>query len=335
MAHNQIPIKPYRQLNINIQNVIKQKNMSTNSNKRSLPASPTTSTMPPNELKKTNLFASPNRYSAFAEVADDNVELTDTTTSTPMKVSLPPPIFIKGVLNYSDLLSELTELIGLNSFIYKSYRLVLRNLHPTTPITDISSAIEEIVFSTRQVINIKHHLTKTALPMSFVDLESDPSNKDIFNVKSLLHTIVKIEEPHKRRDIPQSCKKTPDTPATCALSNGNHPANYKSCSVHKELQNRRRQPSTSINPNQNSQQKQPAPPSSSPASNLQSSTHHKSYANVTGNDTTHNQSHNNHAPINDIDVFSKFLDELKSVINPLITLLTSVISKLLDTKLNG
>lgn len=37
-----------------------------------------------------------------------------------MKVPLPPPIFIKGVLNYSDLLSELTELIGLNIFICKS-----------------------------------------------------------------------------------------------------------------------------------------------------------------------------------------------------------------------
>jgi len=66
--------------------------------------------------------------SALAETADDNVNLseslnqglTDTTLPTPTKVSLPPPIFIKGVLNYSDLLSELTELIGLNSFVCKS-----------------------------------------------------------------------------------------------------------------------------------------------------------------------------------------------------------------------
>lgn len=401
---------------INKQNVIKQKKISTNSNKRSLPTSPTTPTMPPNELKKVKLFASPNRYSALAETADNNdvlpeslsQGLTDTSTSTPMKVPLPPPIFIKGVLNYSDLLSELTKLIGPNSFKCKStsthlkiqtekpddyrklihflnereasfhtyqlqsdkpYRVVIRNLHPSTPAADIISAIEEIGFPTRQVTNIKHHQTKTALPMFFVDLEPDPSNKNIFNVKSLLHTIVKVEEPHKRRDIPQclncqsyghtraycsypprcvkcgeshptsACKKTPDTPATCALCSGNHPANYKGCTVHKELQNRRRQPFTSINPNQKSQQKQtserPAPPTSSPNSNLQSSSHHKSYANVTGNDTTQNKSHNNHAPLNDSDVFSKFLDEFKSVINPLITLLTSVISKLLDTNRNA
>jgi len=136
--------------------------------------------MPPNEPKKTNLFASSNRYSALAETADNNDVLSeslsqgkiDTTIPTLLKVSLPPPIFIKGVLNYSNLLSEFTELIGPNSFTCKStsthlkvqaekpdnyrklihflnkekasfhtyqlqsdksYRVVIRNLHPTTP----------------------------------------------------------------------------------------------------------------------------------------------------------------------------------------------------------
>jgi hypothetical protein len=48
--------------------------------------------------------------------------------------------------------------------------VVIRNLHPTTSVTDISSAIEEIGFSVRQITNIKYHQTKTALPMFFVDL---------------------------------------------------------------------------------------------------------------------------------------------------------------------
>jgi len=145
---------------------------------------------------------------------------------------LSPHIFIKGVLNYSNLLSEFTELIGPNSFICKStsthlkvqaekpddyrklihflnkekasfhtyqlqsdksYRVVIRNLHPTTPVADISSELEEIGFLAKQVTNIKHYQSKTALPTFFVDLEPDPSNKDIFNVKLLLHTIVKVE----------------------------------------------------------------------------------------------------------------------------------------------
>jgi len=137
----------------------------------------------------------------------------------------------------------------------------------------------------------------------------------------------------------QYAKKTSDTPATCALCSGSHPANYKGCTFHKELQNRRRQPFTSAKLNQKPNLKQPpqcpAKPTSSPSSNLRSNTRHRSYANVTVNDITQNQSCDNHSLITDIDVFSKFLDEFKSVINPLITLLTSVISKLLDTKQNA
>jgi len=152
--------------------------------------------------------------------------------------------------------------------------------------------------------------------MFFFDLEPDHSNKDIFNVKSILHTLVKVEELHKRRDIPQclncqsyghtrtycfypprcvNCgedhptsvsKKTPDTRATCALCSSSHPANYKGCSVHKELQNRRRHPFTSAKLNQKPHLKQPhcpAPLTSSLSSNLQSNTRLRSYAKVTSN----------------------------------------------------
>jgi len=84
----------------------------------------------------------------------------------------------------------------------KFYLVVIRNLHPFTPAADISSAIKEIGLSTRQVTNIKYHQTKTALPVFFIDLEPELSNKDIFNIKSILQTIVKVEEPHKCRDIP-------------------------------------------------------------------------------------------------------------------------------------
>jgi len=58
--------------------------------------------MSSNELNKTMLFTSPNRYSALDETANDNVDLpesiyqglTDTTIPTSMKVSLPSPIFL-------------------------------------------------------------------------------------------------------------------------------------------------------------------------------------------------------------------------------------------------
>ena len=87
---------------VNKQNVIKQ---NKNSSKRSLPVSPTTPTMPPNDLKKTKLFASPNHFSAIAETADNNDDLpegpsqeqTDTSISTLMKVSLPPSFYQRRI----------------------------------------------------------------------------------------------------------------------------------------------------------------------------------------------------------------------------------------------
>lgn len=104
------------------------------------------------------------------------------------------------------------------------------------------------------------------MPSFFVDLEPAEINKDIFHVTSILHTKVRIEEPHKRRETIQcqncqkyghsrnyclhpprcvrcakfhtssSCTKSIDQPLTCALCGGGHPANYRRCTVHKDLQ---------------------------------------------------------------------------------------------------
>lgn len=152
------------------------------------------------------------------------------------------------------------------SYDDKAYRIVIRNLHPTTPTVEIGIAIEEIGFSVHQVINVRHKTTKINLPILFVDLEIATINTDIFSLTSLLHTKVKIEEPHKRTDIIQCmncqdyghsrkycshtprcdrcgeehpttyCVKTKVLPAKCTLCMDNHPANYKSCQVYKNLQ---------------------------------------------------------------------------------------------------
>lgn len=78
-----------------------------------------------------------------------------------------------------------------------------------TPIVEIGIAIEEIGYSVRQVTNVLKKITKNKLPIFFVDLEPASINNDIFSVTPLLHTKVKIEEPHKRRDIIQ-CQNCQD-----------------------------------------------------------------------------------------------------------------------------
>jgi len=136
----------------------------------------------------------------------------------------------------------------------------------STPTVDIGIAIEEKGYTVRQVTNVIHKIAKVKLPIFFIDLEPAEINKEIFNLTSLVHTRVKLEEPHIRKDIVQclncqeyghfrkycaypprcvcfgehhpstSCAKTRDTPATCALSKGYHPANYKSCQIYKQIQ---------------------------------------------------------------------------------------------------
>lgn len=188
-----------------------------------------------------------------------------------------------------------------------------------------------------------------------MDIDPKGSDSNIFDISSLLHTKVKVEEPYKRRQIPQcqncrayghtrsycahqpkcvkcganhpspSCKKSPDLPAKCALCEGPHPANYKGCQIYKQLS--RKHNTSSKKP----QQPPPLNPNSNPEHrHLQSTTENsqkpRSYANVTGS----NQPNLNPTPTNNNEIsLLKFLDEFKSIINPLISLLTTVLSTLI------
>lgn len=166
----------------------------------------------------------------------------------------------------------------------KSFRVVIKNIHPTTDPSEISTAIKEIGFTVKQVIITLHHQTKISPPLFFVDLTPETISKQIFNITSLLNTKIKVEEPHKCREFPQcqncqnyghtksyytysprcvkcgeshstaSCLKSPDLLAKYALCNGNNPINYKGCVIYKELQQRCRLTPSSRNSNQQQRQ---------------------------------------------------------------------------------
>lgn len=104
---------------------------SENNNKQSIPPSPTTPTSIATTSKKTKHFISPNRYSALAEpdpvpaastcINNDNQIDFDTqsqhsSTHTQKKKDLQPPIFIKDVINFSQLRNAFLDLTGLNRF---------------------------------------------------------------------------------------------------------------------------------------------------------------------------------------------------------------------------
>ncbi|KAF0747335.1 Uncharacterized protein FWK35_00020542 [Aphis craccivora] len=135
----------------------------------------------------------------------------------------------------------------------KPIRVVIRSLHPTTPVI-------------RSVTNVLHKINKYPLPLFFIDLEPIPYSNDTFKLSSLLCTKIKVEEPFKTKTISQcinfqeyghtrsycgypsrcvrcsafhqssACPNPPGTPPKCALCQGTHPASYKGCSVYEDLQ---------------------------------------------------------------------------------------------------
>jgi len=111
-------------------------------------------------------------------------------------------------------------------------------------------------------MNIKHKQAKDPLSLLFVDLESQANKKEIFNLQFLGNTKIIIEAPHKNRNIVRCqayghsktyctrpyqcvkcggqhnskvCTKPRHNPARCALCGEDHPANYKGCTVYRNL----------------------------------------------------------------------------------------------------
>jgi len=148
----------------------------------------------------------------------------DSDTEIKQKIKPPPPIFISGILGFSAFRSIIIESIGADSFFVKSninklkiqtnnsdsysatinflkesktefhtylihdeksFRVVIRNIYPSTPLAEIGMAINEI--GPILVRNISHVLIKTTknkLLIFFIDLEPAEINKGIFQITS-------------------------------------------------------------------------------------------------------------------------------------------------------
>ena len=147
----------------------------------------------------------------------------------------------------------------------RAYRIVIRHLHHSVPPEDIKEELQKEGHSVRNIMNIKHKQTKEPLSLFFVDLEPQANNKEIFNLQFLGNTKITIEAPHKSQNIVQcqrcqayghsktyctkpyqcvkcggqhdskDCTNPRHNPAKCALCGDDHPANYKGCTVYRNL----------------------------------------------------------------------------------------------------
>ncbi|CAG9137125.1 unnamed protein product [Plutella xylostella] len=181
-----------------------------------------------------------NRYSPLQ--VDKNV-----VTNPMEKTTKPPPILLYGIVNiaklkevidecldqsqysfkivtknqlrvtadstesYKKLLSLVREkkMIG-HTFIQKNerpYRIVIKNLHHSTPTDAIIEAVESTgnkVYG--EIINARYGPEKTPLSTWFVNLAPGPNIDAIKKLKYIYHTSVTIEDPKQKKTVPQ-CKR--------------------------------------------------------------------------------------------------------------------------------
>lgn len=245
----------------------------------------------------------------YGNLPVDTAEREDVTV--PNKLVKPPPIILYGIDDVNKLTELLNTVVDGGNFSYKiinrnqlrisstsienykkligvvrerglightfnrkderNYRIVIRNLHPTTPHSAIKEEIEltgNVVVG--EIINSKYGPEKKPTSTFFVNLLAGPNNKAVKDIKYIFHQAVIIEDPRKRKFIaqcqrcqqyghtknycmrPYRCvkcaqkhktsecpKRDRNTPAECALCHGPHPANYKGCEVYKEISSRK------------------------------------------------------------------------------------------------
>ena len=72
----------------------------------------------------------------------------------------------------------------------KSYKAVIRGLHPKTNTDNISEELAKIGHHVRLINNINKYDTKQPLPLFLIELEPRNNNKDIYDIEKLLNTKV-------------------------------------------------------------------------------------------------------------------------------------------------
>lgn len=220
-------------------------------------------------------------------------------------VPKPSPIYIPFVENISVMIKKISSVISQSDFNYKSlkqgeirlitknadsyrkvvkyfesskicyhtfqlkqdrsFRVVIKGLHYSTPPEDIKGVLLSLDHHVRTVTNVKSRVTKEPLSLFYVELDPKSNNKEIYNLKTIHNCLVKIEPPIRSFDLVQchrcqlyghtkayckrpfrcvkcgldhptsECTKQLSSPPRCLHCLGNHTANYKGCKIYQDL----------------------------------------------------------------------------------------------------
>ena len=235
----------------------------------------------------------------------------------------------------------------------RAFRVVIRGLHHTTDVSIIKEELGALGYETTQVLPVLHPVSKAPLPMFFVDLKPNPKNVEIYNLNRLFHAVVKVEPPRPKRTViqclkcqefghtknychkkdrcvkcdgahsTQSCPKPPNSSPICTNCHGPHTANYRGCPVHVQLQKARTSPlATRIKHN-------PIPPEQKDASTIETLTYNRPISYAHALSSVRSPSVESSAP--QVSQLMKKIDELLSLIQPLVSTLAQILPKLIKS----
>jgi hypothetical protein len=73
--------------------------------------------------------------------------------------------------------------------------VVLRNLQDSVSPNGNQDDLEKLEHKVRNILNIRHRVTKESLPLYFVDLEPQDNNKSIYDLQLLCNMKIAVEAP--------------------------------------------------------------------------------------------------------------------------------------------
>ena len=225
--------------------------------------------------KPTTRIAKPPSIYFHAKIIDPLIELPNNTGKDNYVIKRIKVDQMKVQTNTSDTFRKVTKSLNEKNAGYHTYQLkaderykeVIRGLHPKTNTDNISEELAKIGHQVRSINNITRYDTKQALPLFLTELELKNNNKDIYEIKKVLNTIITVEPPRHKKDISQcircqqyghiknyckrnsACVKCTENHLTvncpnigkinevkCFNSDGNQSVSYKGCVVRKQLQ---------------------------------------------------------------------------------------------------
>lgn len=335
-------------------------------------------------------FFSKNKFAPL-ESMDSQSQAEQLIPNQADKPEKPPPIFINNLKNINPVLTELKSICKSpfkhltidkklkltletiddyrNTINYlqksnaeyhsfqlksdKSFRVVIRGLHPSCEVESMMDELKALGFKPKQMVPVHHPVTKAPLPLFFLDLEPNDNNEKIYTLPTLYYCKIKVEPPKPRRTVIQclrcqayghsknycsnrpkcvkcdddhptdKCIKPANQPPKCVNCKGEHTASYRGCPLHKELQRNPRVTKPAQNHNPKSTNSVKIPTFQDDIRNYSSypnieSVKDKSYANAVKESTT--------------DLLIQKIDKLLSVISPLIDMMAQIVPILLNKK---